>query len=218
MKILKMLGVDLTAPSVIGTFSTANQGKSTLMTYFIKELHDKGKTISIITEEPSKMWLRRLTNIGCEKGQPLIHKQLPYQASVFEFIKKQKDAIPNLDCVIVDQPFGSNDRDEIIELCNFIRENKMMLFVTQNTRKIIGSEVVPIELTKMQNTDLALSLYRKPVSNLVWYKRLANFFAKPFGKTPYANPNVTLKVIKNRYGHPHGSLNLFLDYKKINQG
>lgn len=216
MKISQLLGIDLNSPSVIATFSSAGQGKSTLMAYFVKELHDSGKTISIISEEPNKIWLNRLTNIGCKQRQPLIHKQLPYQASVFEFIKKQKDAIPDLNCVIVDRLFESNDRDTITNLCNFIRENKMMLFVAQNTRKMIGNETPSTELTKIQNIDLGLSLYRKPVTKLAWYKRLINFFAKPFGKTPYVNPNVTLKVVKNRYGKDGHSLDIFLDFKKVN--
>jgi hypothetical protein len=216
MKFLNLLGVDLNSPSTISTFSTAAQGKSTLMTYFVKELHDNGKTISIISDDSNKIWLNRLRNIGCQKGQPLIHKELPYQASIFEFINKQKDAIPDLNCVIVDRPFESNDRHTITELCDFIRENNMMLFVAQNTRRLIGEKNPSVELTRLQNTDLGLSLYRKPVTKLAWYKRLINLFAKPFGKTPYVNPNVTLKVVKNKYGKDGNSLDIFLDFKKVN--
>jgi hypothetical protein len=217
MKILDLLGVDLTAPSVIGTFSSAAQGKSTLMAYFVKELHENGKTISIISEEPPKTWLTRLKNIECVNGKSIIYKELPYNLGVLDFIKRQKDAIPDLDCVIVDRPFDLNDRGNLTELCRFIRDNKMMLFVAQNTRRLVDEQPPYIELTKIQNVDLGLSLTRKPITKLPFLKRIVNFITKPFGYIPFKEKNITLKVVKNRYGRDGHSLDLFLDFKKVNQ-
>jgi hypothetical protein len=217
MKILDLMGVDLTAPSVIGTFSTANQGKSTLMTYFVKELHENGKTISIISEEPPKTWLTRLKNIECTKGNSIIYKQLPYDLGVLDFIKRQKDAIPSLDCVIVDRPFELKDRGSLTELCNFIRENNMMLFVAQSTRRLVDEKPSFDEIKKFYNLDTVLSLTRKPIAKLPFLKRIVNFITKPFGYIPFKGKNVTLKVLKNRYGRDDHSLDLFLDFKKVNQ-
>ncbi len=217
MKILDLLGVDLTAPSVIGTFSSAAQGKSTLMAYFVKELHENGKTISIISEEPPKTWLTRLKNIECVNGKSIIYKELPYNLGVLDFIKRQKDAVPDLDCVIVDRPFESNDRGTLTELCHFIRDNKMMLFVAQNTRRLVDEQPPYIELTKIQNVDLGLSLTRKPITKLPFLKRIVNFITKPFAYIPFKEKNITLKVVKNRYGRDGHSLDLFLDFKKVNQ-
>lgn len=216
MKVLNLLGVDLNAPSVIATFSSAAQGKSTLMAYFVKELNENGKKILIISDEVNSVWFTRLKNIDCYGGVGITHLPWFKNVGILEEIKKVKKSEPNLNCVIVDRPFESNDKDTITELCSFIRENNMMLFVGQYTRRLVGEESPPTDLTKMQNIDVGLSLYKKPVSKLAWYKRLINLFAKPFDKTPYNKPNVTLKVIKNRYSGDGNSLDIFLDFKKVN--
>lgn len=216
MKVLNLLGVDLNAPSVIATFSSAAQGKSTLMAYFVKELNENGKTILIISDDVHRVWFTRIKNMGCNGGVAITHLPWFKNSGVLEEIKRAKNARPDLNCVILDRPFESNDRHTITELCSFIRENNMILFVAQNTRRLVGEETPSTDLTKVQNTDIGLSLYRKPVTKLAWYKRLINLFAKPFGKTPYVNPNVTLKVVKNRYGRDGNSLDIFLDFKKVN--
>jgi hypothetical protein len=217
MKISELLGVDLTQPSIIGTFSSANHGKSTLMAYFVKELHENGKTISIISEEPPKTWLTRLNNIGFTKGNSIIYKQLPYNLGVLDFIKRQKDAVPDLDCVIVDRPFQLDNRGNLTELCSFIRENNMMLFVAQSTRRLVDEKPSYDEITKFYKLDTVLSLTRKPIAKLPLLKRIVNFITKPFGYIPFKEKNVTLKVLKNRYGRDGHSLDLFLDFKKVNQ-
>jgi hypothetical protein len=217
MKILDLLGVDLTTPSVIGTFSSASQGKSTLMAYFVKELHDNGKTILIISDDVNSVWFSRLENIDCHGGVGITHLPWFKNGGVLEEIKKAKIAQHNLDCVIVDKPFESNDRGTLTELCHFIRDNKMMLFVAQNTRRLVDEQPPSVELTKIQNIDLGLSLYKKPVTKLPLLKRIVNFITKPFGYTPYKEKNVTLTVVKNRYGRDGHFLDLFLDFKKVNQ-
>jgi hypothetical protein len=74
-----------------------------------------------------------------------------------------------------------------------------------------------LNLTKVQNVDLGLSLTRKPITKLPLLKRIVNFITKPFGYIPFKEKNVTLKVVKNRYGRDGHSLDLFLDFKKVNQ-
>jgi hypothetical protein len=217
MKISEIIGVDLTQPSIIGTFSSANQGKSTLMAYFVKELNDMGKTILIISDDVNSVWFSRLENIDCHGGVRITHLPWFKNSGVLEEIKKFKIAEPNLDCVIVDKPFESNDRGSLTELCNFIRDNKMMLFVAQNTRRLVDEQPPYIELTKIQNVDLGLSLTRKPITKLPFLKRLVNLITQPFGFTVYKQKNVTLKVVKNRFGRDSHSMDLFLDFKKVNK-
>lgn len=222
--ILEQLEVDINHPAIISTFGSAAQGKSTFMAYLIKELHDIGKNISIISDDSDSLWARRLINVGCNSaGAKIIYKKL-YPLSmvgVLDFIKNQKAAYPFIDCIVLDL---STARDEKAwkNLVSFIRNNNMMLFTTQQFK--IQSKESPYEsvttlktgLDKMVTSDVVLSVTKKELKLSLW-KRFLNFFRPLFGLKKSTPTNATLNVLKNRYGKDNSSIDYHLDFSKINK-
>lgn len=219
-KISKILGIDLDNPTIIGTFSKAAQGKSTLMAYLIKELHDLGKHVSIISDDKDSIWVSRLANVGCKPSDvKLIYKQLSTNnlAEIIDFIKRQKEDKPYIDCVVLDLPINFNyDKPRLRELIEFIRTKGMMLFTTnqsgRNSHEDEGySNMDEIGIT----SDVILSL-NKIKTDLVWWKRILNVFRPLFGLPKFVASNVNLSVLKNRRGDKK-ELDFFMDFEKINK-
>jgi hypothetical protein len=223
MNILEILGVDVAQPYVIGTFSTAGQGKSTLMASFVKELSEKGKTVSIITDESVKLWVRRLSNLEIIKNlkdeNKIYIKKIPYGGNHLDFIKKQKNERPEINCIFLDISIVSRNKQELFELCQFIRDNGMMLFLTSNSKSFPNKSVVVDSYSAIQSMDCAVSITRINPKKLSFFKRLVNFIVKPLGLNPYKvdNKNVRLNVVKNRRGSNDMGFDLSLDFEKINR-
>jgi hypothetical protein len=219
MKISKLLGIDLTQPSVIGTFSSANQGTSTLMAYFVKELHENGKTVSIISDTKDSVWLTRLKNLDCLGSKPsIIYKEVfPSigDVNVFEFIKRQKEAKQEIDCVIIDFAFSYSNRDELKKIIEYVKENNMMLFIQKQLKPEFSGFNSTIS-TELERSDIALSIKRTP-SKLSFWKRFLNAFRPIFGLEPFQEPNIKLHLLKNRYGCDNTVSEVFFDFGKINK-
>lgn len=222
--ILEQLEVDINRPAIISTFGSAAQGKSTFMAYLIKELHDIGKNISIISDDKDSLWARRLINVGCNSaGAKIIYKELQQLSiiEVLDFIKNQKGVYPFIDCVVLDLPTIS-DKKSWNDLISFIRNNNMMLFTTQQFR--IQSKESPYEsvttlktgFDKMLTSDVVLSVTKKELKLSLW-KRFLNFFRPLFGFKKSIPTNATLNVLKNRYGKDNSSIDYHLDFSKINK-
>lgn len=222
MKISKLLGIDLTQPSVIATFSSANQGTSTLMAYFVKELHENNKTISIISDTKNSVWLNRLKNLDCLGSKPsIIYKEVFSSVgavNIFEFIKKQKEAKPEIDCVIIDFAFSYSDRDELKKMTEYVKENNMMLFIQKQIKQLNPeySGFNPTISTELERSDIAISLKKLP-SKLSLWKRFLNVFRPMFLFKPFEEPNIKLHLLKNRYGRDNTVSEAFFDFEKINK-
>lgn len=222
--IIEELGIDITLPSIVATFGNAADGKSSFMACIIKELHDAGKNVSIISDDSDALWMRRLKNVGCtSNGAKIIYKHLPICGvlDVLTFIKKQKDAFPFIDCVVIDMSM-SNNNGGMSELVSFIRNNNMILFTTQHQRGLNGTNPydavtnVKSGIEKMLVSDVAISIQRKREPKLSLWKRFLNLFRPIFGLEKYVAPNIKLTVLKNRRGPNGYHVDYNLDFSKIN--
>jgi hypothetical protein len=194
------------------------------MACIIKELHDAGKNVSIISDDSDALWMRRLKNVGCTSdGAKIIYKHLPICGvlDVLTFIKKQKDAFPFIDCVVIDMSMSNNDGG-MRELVSFIRNNDMMLFTTQHqmglnkTKPYDALTNVNTRVEKMMTSDVAISIQRNREPKLSLWKRFLNLFRPIFGFEKYVAPNTQLTVLKNRRGATGYNVDYNLDFSKIN--
>lgn len=223
-KISEKLGIDLSQSSIVATFGGAAQGKSTLMACFIKELHDNSKNVSIISDDSDSLWMARLKNVGCDSnGAKIIYKSLKSGLTMVDlitFIKKQKEAFPFIECFIVDI-YTSYDKNKWHELVEYIRSNNMMLFTTQHKSgdgKNVFNKLINIHngLEKVTSSDIVLSLTRTKEPKLSLWKRFLNFFRPWFGLDKFVPTNTELSVMKNRYGSDGKTVDVSIDFSKIN--
>jgi energy-coupling factor transporter ATP-binding protein EcfA2 len=214
MSILKKLNIDIKDNSIVSVLSKAAQGKTTLLTYLVKELNEGDKNILVISDGPEKLWLRRLKNLlpNFNKKNMLIVKQLSFGSNYVGFLNKVKEVHPEFDCLIFDSFCSEDESREIIEyarqenLLTFISGHMVTTFFTpyhgsHNIRKSLADVIISV--TK-HNTDTPL-------------KDKINKFFKKFGIILFKRKNVKIVCLKNRYGKDSSELEYFFDYEFLNK-
>ncbi len=222
--ILKELGIDLTGPSGMVAFAQTAQGKSTFTAYLVKELHDAGKQVSVISDDSESLWISRLKNIGCVPSDAkIIYKQLPVikMNELFDFIQKQKAAMPFINCLVLDIVVNYYDKTTLTKIVDFAKLNNMFLFMTSQKRSY-GKEFynqlkfTPETLDKLMLSDIAIDITKKDNINLSFWKKFLNLFRPLFGFEKFKPMNTNVKVLKNRRGRDNYNFEYQLDFKKIN--
>jgi hypothetical protein len=200
------IGIDLETEGVISIGSNTGIGLTTLLCFMAVEDCVNGKNVIILTQHYDKVSIQKkianLLKIDEANASLYIIDQ---HDGLFNILNKKK-----VDIVYVDTMLKTTDIEVLREIA-----------MTYDVPVITG-----IQLRKHSPTGLDIETYPMKVLQLVnqahilsvkkeftLLQRLKYFFGFWLKK-----PNRSLKIIKNRYGSDGITKDIFIDFKKINDG
>lgn len=213
MKISKFLNFDINSINIITICGAAASGKTTIMSLITNEFLRDGKNVLYITDEKIGTIARKVNTNGLDiangNHKLVVKKTLDFDG-IESYIEKQLLDGNKYDLVLIDVPNYKFDYSKLKELS--MENNFGIIFSKQIITDLFNPSSIPIGRNQLAHlSDVVISITKTIPEEKTFWQKVKNFFIF-WNKKP--NPNIHLKMLKNRYGKQN-DYKFNMDFEKL---
>lgn len=202
-------------PQIITIAGQSCVGKTSVMTIIACEALKDSKTVLYITDENFRTIGRRFVNLLSldeMSKYDLIVKSTKKYDSINEYLEYVFEEKGKRDIVYIDIPHYELDYDFIKK---FGMDHNTTFLISNQMYRDLSKETFPLEVKSSRASamsDMIIGLNKIEVKEDTFWEKFINFIC--FWKEKKVKPNLTLNIIKNRYG-ASGSRQINFNFKDL---